>query len=256
LHAFSTDSTRSAPPRPARQGMFCCCLFGFFFFSRVFHHAMGMGYGRNFVPRHLRCLGRHRPKGRSALVRVRWDGPVLTVIVILKGEPIGRPVFAEYRRTPAVQIGSQSLRRRGAIANTQCPGYRTAEPSDSPPWASRYAHAPAPRSRPAAADRDPTRPVPTRRGRAQQGPGPLRAHKGSHAPQFTRSRPRRRRSRFGKPQRSRRHEGRERDRRRRPPSRSVRPELTAIAIASSVLWVRSARSLMVAAAARRQGASP
>ena len=45
---------------------------------------------------------------------------------------------AEYRR-PASRLGRPRNRPTIRITNTQRPGYRTAEPSDSPPRASRYA---------------------------------------------------------------------------------------------------------------------
>ena len=88
------------------------------------------------------CLPRaRRPEGRQSLVRApapashgaRRESPGMK-----RPQPPGaRP--AEYRR-PAWRPGRFAVsRHRGAITNTRRPGYRTAEPSDSPPRASRYA---------------------------------------------------------------------------------------------------------------------
>jgi len=112
---------------------------------------------RSIVPR------AHRPKGRRALVRVRRDDEQRTVVGIQRGGN------ACERRTLALRQAAgglapepfpQSLSPQESITNTQCPGYRTAQPSDSPPWASRYA------SRAGT-------------GRVPGGErGPLRAHRG------------------------------------------------------------------------------
>ena len=49
-----------------------------------------------------------------------------------------RPAASRRRANPPEPF-PQSLPPQEPITNTQCPGYRTAQPSDSPPWASRYA---------------------------------------------------------------------------------------------------------------------
>ena len=194
---------------------------------------------RSIVPR------AHRPKGRRALVRVRRDDEPRTVVGILKRRerpraPDARPAASRRRANPPEPF-PQSLPPQEPITNTQCPGYRTAQPSDSPPWASRYASRAG-----------------TGRVRGAE-PGPLRAHKGPQraAIQSLASEPRadsrrRRRSRLrrvrGSPVR--------RPKEAPSPPKRVRPN----APSSQNPWcppsVRSAALFMVAAAARRQGTSP
>jgi hypothetical protein len=73
------------------------------------------------------------------------------------------------RRSPPGSFRCLPAARR-TITNTQCPGYRTAEPSDCPPWASRYERPAASRSRPVTAFRDRPRPGLTGRGRPRPSP--------------------------------------------------------------------------------------
>jgi len=82
-----------------------------------------------------------------------------------------------------VRVVSLSLRHRGAITNTQRPGYRTAEPSDSPPRGSRYAPTAAPRSGPVTACSDRSRTDPAGRGRSR----PWRSPRPPYFPALRRS---------------------------------------------------------------------
>ena len=133
--------------------------------------------------------------------------------------PKGRRALVRSPGDDGQRSGARRKYKR-CITNTRVTGYRTAKPSDSPPRASRYAqsHACRPPARKAC---PPPRRLPP--------PRPSGGHGAPTGPSIAcGDEPAGRRSKGSR--------GRKCARRQR--------------------WVRSARSLMVAAAARRQGTSP
>jgi hypothetical protein len=100
------------------------------------HYPVGMLAGGS-------CLGTSRPEGRHCpsfdplpLARAAEASPHLRTrrrnapaACASGGVPPRRSPPGSFRCLPAA---------RRTITNTQCSGYRTAEPSDRPPWASRY----------------------------------------------------------------------------------------------------------------------
>ena len=107
-------------------GLFCCFLRAL---ARRSDRRVGVG------------ASGPRPEGRRALARVPAADPCPTVDR-LNTQRRTAPAACASGGVPPKRSPPGSARclpaARRTITNTQCPGYRTAEPSDSPPWASRY----------------------------------------------------------------------------------------------------------------------